>query len=66
LAEDEFPLTETEEPVFNNNPDKLLCAGGAHDFKSSPRGSRILTKSRQSFSGNNINVAAALFFYKHS
>jgi len=66
LAVDEFPLTETGELVFNQNRDKLLRAVAANGIKPSPHDCWSRTKSRRCFSGNNITVAAALFFYRYS
>ena len=66
LAENEFPLSETGEILFYNNPDKLLCVGGANDTKSSPHDCWSRTKSRRCFSDNNITVAATVFFYRYS
>jgi hypothetical protein len=60
LAEDEFPLAS------NKNPDKLLRADGASDIKSSPHGSWNRTKSLRYFSGNNINVAVAVFINRYT
>jgi hypothetical protein len=65
LAENEFPVTETGKLV-NKNPEKLLCAGGANDIKSSPHDSWSRTQSRRRFPGNNINVAAAVVLQRYT
>jgi len=61
LAEDEIPLTETGELVFNKNPDKLIRFVGANDIKSSPQVSWNQSKSRRCFSDNNIIGAVVKF-----
>jgi hypothetical protein len=66
VAVDEFPLAETGELVFNKNPDKLFCVGGANDIRPGPHDSWSRTKSRRCFSDNNVTVAAALLFNRYT